>query len=178
MDFISRITMIQAINFGKYKYCRICRKVENSGTTAGELQELRLEVLIGHSLPAKASDIRDRVFALLSIAATGNGCQFQVDYSQNPEEVYANLARFCLIDRKPPLLHSCSLRLDRRSTAGNDDCRSIHQTKTVSEITLSMYSVPVAATGASRDSLIRYVSMINEHILVLLLTDLALWISI
>ena len=75
--------------------------------TAERLYDQQLEVLIGRTLSAKATDLRDRVFALLSLAFFKEGHWFLVDYNlKTPEEVYVMLMRFCLEDLKSPSILS------------------------------------------------------------------------
>ena len=82
-------------------------KMESPSQRYDRMYDQRLEVLVGNTLSAKASDPRDRVFALLSLAAFDGGQQLLADYSlETPQEVYAKFVHFCLENLKSPIVLS------------------------------------------------------------------------
>ncbi|MCJ1456001.1 hypothetical protein MMC28_006358 [Mycoblastus sanguinarius] len=107
VEFVSHTAVLRFLSFPWHPSFWAFKKLESPAKTAERLYDQQLEVLIGRTLSTKATDLRDRVFALLSLAFFREGHRFVVDYSlKTHEEVYIKLMRFCLEDLKSPSILS------------------------------------------------------------------------
>ena len=110
IEFLCHATVLRyntAPFFWNRSVFRIYQNVESPGQRYERMYDQRLEVLVGHTLSARTSDPRDRVFALLSLAAFDEGQQLLADYGlETPQEVYRRFASFCLESLKSPTVLS------------------------------------------------------------------------